>query len=88
MHDATVSGVLIVCIPMHERLDEAALETLAILHDKIGKDIWRYTVIALTKADEYPQAQWLESKKWFNKSAPIIKSEFEKYLKGAGPNNH
>ena len=75
-----VSGVLIVCIPMHERLDEAALETLTILHNIIGSDIWRYTVIALTKADQYPQAEWLDSKKWFNKSAPIIKSEFEKSL--------
>ena len=76
-----VSGVLVVCIPMHERLDEAApLETLAILNREIGKEIWRYTVIALTKADQYPKAEWLESKKWHEKSAPILKREFEKTL--------
>ena len=73
-----VNGVLIVCIPMHDRLDESAVETISILHRKFGKEIWRYTVIALTKADQYPREEWLMSKKWFKKAEPILKSEFER----------
>ena len=75
-----VSGMLIVCIPMHDRLDESAVETIATLYNKFGKDIWKKSVIALTKADEYPRDEWLVSKKWFNKAEPILKSEFERYL--------
>ena len=76
------SGVLIVCIPMHDRLDESAVETIASLHQKFGKEIWRYAVIALTKADQYPRDQWLSqgSKKWYKKTEPILKTEFENYL--------
>ena len=75
-----VSGVLLVCISMHDRLDESAIETIATLHNKFEKDIWKKTVIALTKADQYPRDEWLKSKKWFNKAEPILKSEFERYL--------
>ena len=76
------SGVLIVCIPMHDRLDESAVETIATLHRKFGKEIWRYSVIALTKADQYPREDWLTgSKKWYKKAEPILKTEFDKYLK-------
>ena len=67
MHGAhnDASGVLIVYIPMHDRLVESAVETIATLHRKFGKEIWRYSVIALTKADQYPREDWLTgSKKW------------------------
>ena len=78
-----VHGVLLVCIEMHQRLDKSTLETLALIHKRFGKEIWRCAVIALTKADRYPTTEWLESKKWWQREEPILKKKFEEDLSAA-----
>ena len=71
------NSVLIVCIPMHNRFDESTLMTLQY---KFGKQhIWQYTVIALTKADQYPSV-WKDSIKWWERSAPILEKKFNEAL--------
>ena len=72
-----VNGVLIVCLPMYERFDKSTKDTLTMLHRKFGdQNIWKHAVIVLTKADLFPD-EWLESKKWWQRSAPILKRKFE-----------
>ena len=67
------SAILLVCMKMHDRLDESALKMIAAIekHKKQERSginpIWRYTVIALTEADCYPREDWLESKKWWER---------------------
>ena len=53
------NGVVLFCIEMFGgRIDEACLASLAMLHKICGKEIWRYTVIALTKADFFQTEDW------------------------------
>ena len=67
-----INGVLLVCIPMHERLDEDTKKFLKNLHQKYGSQhIWRYTVITLTKADGYNGGEWLESKNGTSLKSPF-----------------
>ena len=75
-----LNGVLLVCIEMHSRLDEGAIKTIALLHQQFGMEIWRFAVIVLTKADDYPKDEWLKSKKFYQRKDPILKREFEKNL--------
>ena len=75
-----LNGVLLVCIEMHNRLDEGNIKTIALLHQKFGMDIWRFAVIVLTKADKYPEDEWLRSKKFYQRADPILKREFENRL--------
>ena len=73
-NDCTGNGVLLICFEMHTRIDMPAVQRmLALLHQKYGRKIWEVTVIALTKADQYPKREWLQ--KWYQKLSP------EKYLK-------
>ena len=75
-----VNGVLIVCIAMYERFDKSTEDTLTKLHRKFGdQNIWKHAVIALTKADAFPD-EWLEPKKLWQRSAPILKRKFEETL--------
>ena len=68
--------VLLVCIDMHQRVDESIVETFALIHRRFGKEIWRYAVIALTKADLYPKKEWLEQKRWWERERPILEKKF------------
>ena len=58
------NGVLLVCIEMHSRSDATIAETLVHLHKTCGPQaqIWDFAVIVLTKANEYPEADWLQKK--------------------------
>ena len=78
-----VHGLLLVCIDMHQRMDESTLKTLALIHRKFGKEIWRYAVIALTKADTYPTNEWLGEKSWWVRKRPILEEKFEAELHDA-----
>ena len=75
-----LNGVVLVCIQMHERLDESTVETLARLHEMYGKKIWHHVVIALTKADRYLEDEWLESKKWHQTRRSILSTKFDESL--------
>ena len=74
------NGVLLVCIEMHSRSDSVTAETLAYLHKKCGPQIWDFAVIVLTKANEYPEANWLQKKGKWESRGSVIKREFEKCL--------
>ena len=80
------SAILLVCMKMHDRLDESAFKMIAAIEkhkkqERFGiSPIWRYAVIALTEADCYPREDWLESKKWWEREERILKREFEKSL--------
>ena len=78
-----VDGVLLICIEMHQRVDKTTLETLARIHRRHGKEIWGSAVIVLTKADQYPRSEWLESKKWWQNEQPMLKKSFEEDLTAA-----
>ena len=75
------SGVVLICMAMHERLDAATAQTLALLHERCGPEIWRYVVIVLTKANQYPKDDWLDKKegRW-EASGTVLKREFENSL--------
>lgn len=77
------NGLLIVCIEMHERLDYNTTKMLSLIHETCGSNIWRFTVIALTKADKYPAGDWLLEKRWYQRSGPILSSKFLSYLQKA-----
>ena len=70
------NGIILICIEMHRRLDINAMETMGRVHRKLGDKIWKLAVIALTKADEYPEAEWLEGKLWYQRSVPILTDRF------------
>ena len=74
------NGVVLVCIEMHGRADASTAESLALLHKRCGVAVWRSAVIVLTKANKYPKANWLESKKWRESSTTVFRREFEKCL--------
>ena len=77
-------GVLLICIEMHERIDRSTMERiLALLHRTYLKRIWKVTVIALTKADRYPESEWLRSKKWYQSKQKVLKEKFEGALREA-----
>ena len=59
----STNGVLIVCIEMHERVDESTIATLAMLHKRFEVNVWYRAVIALTKADRYEESKWPEPPK-------------------------
>ena len=81
-NDCTTSnGVLLICIEMYQRIDVSTMERmLTLLHRKCGRKIWEVTVIALTKADQYPESEWLWSKKWYQSSQKILREKFEEAL--------
>ena len=54
------SGVIIVCLEMHQRVDESTLKPLIFLHEQFGMAIWAHVIIALTKADRYEEGKWLD----------------------------
>ena len=78
-----VDGVLLICIEMHQRVDKSTMETLALIHRRCGKEIWRFAVIALTKADRYPASVWLKSKRWWQREEPILEEKFKEDLAAA-----
>ena len=53
-------GVIIVCIAMHEKMDDSTIKPLAALQNKFGYEIWTHVIIALTKADRFEAEKWLE----------------------------
>ena len=55
------SGVILVCLEMHQRIDESTLKPLVFLHRQFGREIWPHVIIALTKADRYEEDKWLEN---------------------------
>ena len=77
-----VNGVLLVCMEMYGRLGDSTIKMIAKLHHKYGKqaeNIWRYAIFVLTKADRYP-VEWDDSIRWWERSAPILKENFETSL--------
>ena len=74
------NGVLLICMEMHGRSDVSTAETLALLHKNCGPEIWRFVVIALTKANQYPEENWLVSKGRWEASGTVLKREFESCL--------
>lgn len=69
------NGVVLFCIEMFGgRIDKACLTSLAMLHKICGKEIWRYTVIALTKADLFQTAGW---------ESNVLKEKFDEKLREA-----
>ena len=71
------SGVIIVCIDMHERLDESTIKSLAALQQKVGIGVWAHVIIALTKADRFEAEKWLEEKPRKEGKAAYLKRRFE-----------
>ena len=74
------SGVILACMEMHGRTDETTARTLALLHESCGPEIWKYVVIVLTKANQYPQEDWLAEKGRWEASGTVLKREFENCL--------
>ena len=72
-----LGGVIIVCIDMHERLDESSIKPLAALQQKFGSGIWAHVIIALTKADRFEAEKWLEGKPRREGKAAYLKRRFE-----------
>lgn len=79
----SVPGVLLVCIEMHSRLDVSTMQVLALLHNKHGEKMWDHVVIALTRADEYPEHAWTESTPANKPKNQELKERFEKELEEA-----
>lgn len=83
------NGILIVCLEMHERLNFDTIRTLSLIHTVCGEGIWRFAVIALTKADKYPSDRWLrtgiEPRKWWHMfiTGPILRRHFLSCLENA-----
>ena len=71
------SGVVLICVEMHRRTDVSTAETLALIHKNCSPEIWRFVVIALTKANQYPEETWLERKGRWELSSTVLKREFE-----------
>ena len=79
-----INGVLLICIPMHERHTRDTSRLLNVLHKEYhDKDIWRFVVIALTKADEYPKKKWLAGRKKLDSPKPFLIPMFEECLSNA-----
>ena len=80
-----VNGVLLICIPVHERIDRSTQELLTVLHkEHHEKGIWRFVVIALTKADNYPENEWLRKHtQWVETPKSYLKPEFMKAMSDA-----
>lgn len=79
-NDRKRNGVVLFCNEMFGgRLDEACLASLAMLHKICGKEIWRYVVIALTKADMYPAVKWYPEGS-FSRKNPVLKEKFDEKL--------
>ena len=74
------SGVVLICMDMHGRTDVSTAETLALLHKNCGPEIWRFVLIALTKANNYPEENWLEKKGRWELPSTVLKREFENCL--------
>ena len=74
-------GVIIVCIEMHQRVNESTLEILVQLDKKFGRDIWKHVVIASTKADRYEENKWLESKRFGKSSNTFLAEKFAEVIK-------
>ena len=53
--DCDLGGILLICIPMHNRIDRSTSDLIGELNDMLGDTIWPYAIIALTKADDYPE---------------------------------
>ena len=75
-------GVLLVCIPMHIRMDRSTMELIVQLNNEIGKEIWHYVIVVLTKADEYPEREWLVNSKG-RKSRLVLSEKFKETLESA-----
>ena len=71
------SGVIIVCMAMHERLDESTIKTLVALQNKFGYEIWTHVIIALTKADRFEAEKWLEEKPGKEGKGAYLRQKFE-----------
>ena len=65
---------------MHRRADDATVKTLAKLHKECGPQIWNFAVILLTRANEYPSTNWLDSKRLWETSGTVLRRGFEKSL--------
>ena len=74
------SGVVLICMEMHGRTDAATAQTLALLHESCGPEIWRYVVIVLTKANQYPEEDWLATKGRLEAKGTVLRREFENCL--------
>ena len=74
------SGVILVCMEMHGRTEQTTARTLALLHESCGPEIWQYVVIDLTKANQYPEEDWLAKKGRWEASGTVLKREFEDCL--------
>ena len=70
------SGVIVICMAMHERLDESTLKALVALQNKFGYEIWTHVIIALTKADRFEAEKWLEEKPKKESKAAYIRRRF------------
>ena len=56
------SGVIIICLELHQRMDESTLKPMVFLHRQFGREIWAHVIIALTKADRYEKEKWLKDR--------------------------
>ena len=73
-------GVLLVCIPMHTRMDKSTMQLIAHLsNNDIRKEIWQYVIVVLTKADEYPEREWLVNSRG-RKSRLVLSEKFKETL--------
>ena len=76
-------GILLVCIPMHIRMDRSTMQLIVQLNgNEMGKELWNYAIVALTKADEYPEREWLMNSKG-RKSRSVLSEKFEETLESA-----
>ena len=76
------SGVIIICLEMHERMDESTMKPLIDLHQRFGLEIWPHVIIALTKADRYEKEKWLKEKPRGKSKAEYLKCRFAKEVEG------
>ena len=74
------SGVIIICLEMHQRMDESTIKPLIDLHQKFGSGIWSHVIIALTKADRYEEDKWLKEKPSEKPKAEYLKCRFAKQV--------
>ena len=75
------SGVIIVCLEMHQRIDESTLKPLIFLHKQFGMAIWAHVIIALTKADRYEEDKWLENRPRGKSKAEYLVCRFHEEVK-------
>ena len=72
------SGVIIICLEFHQRMDESTLKPMVFLHRQFGREIWPHVIIALTKADRYEEDKWLESRPRGKSKAEYLVCRFHK----------